>query len=138
MTDTIEEDHIGQVLAALAANVNLVHVFRSTVDNPTPDPPWVLVYPSVAWTRDGIGTALTGRQVTCTASFICHCVGLTDAAALVVAMQVRTSLLNLQPVIAGRSCGPVKQDTAETPIRDDSTGRVLMDAVSTYSYISTG
>lgn len=138
MTDTIEETHIQVGLSALAGNPALLHVFRDVVDNPTPDPPYVLVYPVVAWTRDGVGVALDAVQDTITTTFTCHCVGLTPSAAVVVQMQVRSSLLNLRPVIAGRSCGPVKQDDVQPAARDESLSYPVYDAVSIFSFISTG
>lgn len=146
MTDLLDEQHAQAGLAALAANPNLrlaadptaSNVFDGKVPDPTPDPPWVLVYTRVAWPRDGIGTSLTEQQVTVTTTYTCHCVGLTAAAARAVAMQVRSSLLNFRPTIAGRNCSPIKQDDATDPDRDESTGRLVMDAVGVYSYTSTG
>lgn len=143
MTDTLDEAHAQVGLAALRLNANLLHVYDGKVDEDpatgkTPDPPYVLVYSRVAWPRDGIGTSLSAAQVTITTTFTCHCVGLNAAAARAVQMQVRSTLLNLRPVIAGRNCSPIKQDEALDPDRDESTGRLVMDAVSVYSYSSTG
>ena len=61
MTDTLDETHAQVALAALNANVNLTssRVFDGKVPDPTPDPPYVLVYTHIGWPRDGIGTALT-------------------------------------------------------------------------------
>jgi hypothetical protein len=140
LTDQLDEQHAQVFLAALASNPNLTvsRAFDGVVPSPTPDPPWVLTYVTVSWPRDGIGTALTAQQVTVTATATCHCVGLNAAAARAVGMQVRSSLLNLKPVIAGRSCTPVKQDESLAPDRDESTGRLVMDQVQVFSYTSTG
>jgi hypothetical protein len=140
LTDTLDETHAQVGLAALAANPDLTsaRVFDGKVPDPTPTPPYVLVYTRVAWPRDGVGTALSAQQVTITTTYTCHCVGLNAAAARAVQMQVRTSLLNLKPVIAGRICSPIKQDDATDPDRDESTGKLVMDAVSVFSYSSTG
>jgi hypothetical protein len=116
----------------------LLHIFDGVVDSPTPDPPYVLVYSRVGWPRDGIGTSLTGTQVTITTTWTCHCVGLTPAAARAVQMQVRSSLLNQRPVIAGRNCSPIKQVDATDPDVDETTNRVVMDAVSIFDFTSTG
>ena len=137
MTDQLDELHAQVFLAALASNTNLTD-FDGKVPDPTPDPPWVLTYVTVSWPRDGIGTALTAQQVTVTATATCHCVGLNAAAARAVGMQVRSSLLNLKPVIAGRICSPVKQDDSQPPDRDESTGRLVMDQVQVFSFTSTG
>lgn len=138
MTDTLDETHAQQGLAALIANPNLLGVYDGVVPSPTPDPPWVLLYCRVAWPRDGVGTSITGVQVAITTTFTCHCVGLTAAAARAVLMQVRSSLLNLHPVISGRNCSPIKQDDVAEPVKDETTGRLVMDAVATYSFMSTG
>jgi hypothetical protein len=97
-----------------------------------------LGYIQIQWPRDGIGTALDALQRTITATATFHSVGLSAAAARAVDMQVRSSLLNVRPVIAGRNCSPIKQDAAEPPDRDESTGKLVMDAVSVYSFVSTG
>jgi hypothetical protein len=138
MTDLLDETHAQVAFGLLAANGNLAaHVFDGVVADLT-EPPYVLIYSRVAWPRDGIGTALTGTQVTITTTWTCHCVGLTAAAARAVQMQVRSSLLNFRPVIAGRNCSPIKQVDASDPDRDDTTGRVVMDAVSVFDFLSIG
>lgn len=138
MTDTLELDHAQVAFGLLALNANLTNIFDTVVPNPTPDPPFVLVDCRVAWPRDGIGTALAGTQVTITTTWTIHCVGLTATAARTVQMQVRSSLLNARPVIAGRNCSPIKQVDSVDPDRDESTGRAVLDAVAIYSFTSTG
>jgi hypothetical protein len=138
MTDTLDETHAQQGLAALIANPNLLGVFDGAVPNPTPNPPYVLIYTRVSWPRDGVGTALSAVQVTITTTYTCHCVGLNATAARAVGMQVRSSLLNFRPVISGRNCSPIKQEDAQDADRDESTGRLVMDAIAIYSFTSTG
>ena len=134
---SLEEDHAQAGLALLVANTNLV-VYDEKVPDPTPDPPYVLVYSRVVWTRDGLGTSLTAAQVTVTTTFTCHCAGLTPAAARAVAGQVRTSLLNVRPVITGRNCSPIKQSDAPEVVRDESLGTPVYDAVGVFDFVSTG
>jgi hypothetical protein len=138
MTDTLDETHAQVAFGLLAANPNLTAVFDGVVPNPTPNPPFVLIYTRVGWPRDGVGTSLAGTQVTITTTYTCHCVGLTPAAARAVQMQVRSSLLNARPVIAGRNCSPIKQVDAQDPDRDESTGRLVMDAISIFDFTTTG
>lgn len=138
MTDTLDETHAQVAFTALAANAALIHVFDGVVPSPTPDPPYVLIYSKISWPRDGIGTALTATQRTITCTYTCHCVGLSPRAARGIQMEVRATLLNLRPVISGRNCSPIKQDEQLEPDRDESTGRLVVDAISTYSYSSTG
>jgi hypothetical protein len=136
VSDLLDEQHAQVGLLALDANPNLT-VFDGKVPDGT-DPPYVLVYAQVSWPREGVGTSLLEQQVTVTTTYICHCVGLTPSAARAVAMQVRSSLLNLRPVIEGRNCGPIKQDDVMPPSRDETTGKLVMDQVATYSFTSTG
>ena len=141
MTDTLDELHAQVALAALAANANILHVYDATVSNPTPDPPYVLVYTSInrPYGTNGAGNALDSTSRTFVVRIKCKCAGLTAEAARVVAMQVRTSLLDLRPVIAGRVCGPMHADADATPPeRDDSTNRVVMVQDLDYVFTSTG
>jgi hypothetical protein len=139
MTDLLDEQHAQAGLTLLAAHPDLGggRVFDGKVPDPTPDPPWVLVYTVVEWPRDGVGTALTAEQVAVTTTWYCHCVGLTAASARAVGMLARSTLLNVRPVITGRNCGPIKQFETVPPQRDETTGRLLMDAVSVYGFMST-
>jgi len=138
VTDTIEEDHAQVAFILLGANTNLTAVFDSKVDDPTPTPPYVLIYPTVSWPRDGVGTALDGEQVTVTTTWNCHCVGLTPEAARAVSMQVRSSLLGVRPTIAGRNCSLIKQTDAQPPARDEPLGFAVFDAVLNFGFTSTG
>lgn len=137
MTDQLDEDHAQAGLDALAANPELTgRVFDAKVPDPTPDPPYVLVYTQVAWPREGIATSLDQRQVTITTTFVCHCVGLNAEAARAVGMQVRSSLLNLRPAVTNRSCGRIKEDDVLAAAPDETTGRLVIDQVRTYSFTS--
>lgn len=138
MTDLLDETHAQAVLARLEANTDLAQVCDGFVpDGTDPAVGYVLVYTRVEWPRDGLGTSLAELQVTIKTTATCHCVGLTPAAARAVQMQVRSSLLNFRPTIAGRSCSPIKQVDSLDPDRDESTGRLVMDAVSVYDFTST-
>lgn len=143
MSDTIDEDHAQAVLAALVANTNLGagkvfdgRVTENAVTGLGPPPPYVLVYFAGGWPKDGIATALNATQVTYTATFTCHCVGESAAGARAVGMQVRSTLLNVRPVISGRACTPIKEDESIAPTRDETTGRLVMDAVRIFSFTS--
>lgn len=141
MSDTLDDLHAQAGLALLRADAVLT-VFDGKVPDqvasgPGPLVPYALVYSEVAWPRDGAGNTIQGTALTATVTWTCHCVGLTAQAARVVQGRVRAALLNQRPVIAGRSCGLIKQDEVLAPNPDESTGRLVMDAVSTYSMIST-
>jgi hypothetical protein len=142
VTDSVEELHAQAGLQLLAADTALTaaRVFDSVVPNPTPDytQGWVLVYTHVAWPRDGVGTGLDAAQDTVATTYTCHCVGATPAAARVVGMQVRSSLLGVRPVIAGRTSGLIKQSVANPPIRDESLGFPVFDEVMEFDFTTTG
>jgi hypothetical protein len=151
VTDFLEETHVQVAYALLTANplfspvdtptLGLIGVYDGVSPNhPTPDPPYVLIYARVSWPRDGLGTALDGLQDTARTTLTCHCVGLTAQAARVVHMQVRGTLLNAKPMIAGRICSPIKDAGADEtiPVRDESTGRLVVDMVAEYDFYSTG
>lgn len=141
MADLLEKLHADAGLNLLRADLGL-SVYDGKVpedaNGRSPDPPYALVYVVVEWPKDGVGTSTAATQVTVTATFYCHCVGLTAEAARVVGMRVRAVLLGVRPVITGRNCGLIKQIETVPPQRDESTGRLLMDAVGVYSFTTTG
>jgi hypothetical protein len=142
MTDTIEETHVSTALALLTGNPALgpTRVFDSLVPNPTVDPNtgFVLVYSRVAWPRDGLGTGLDAIQDTVTTTLTCHCAGSTVKAARVIGMQVRSSLLGVRPVIAGRICGLIKTaNNPDPPVRDESLGFPVFDLILEYDFTTT-
>ena len=143
MTDLLDEQHAQAFLVPLTANPYLgaTKVFDGKVADPTPDPPWVLVYLFIGFPygSEGLGNALDGRSRTITARADCHCVGLNAAAARAVGMQVRSSLLDVRPFITGRICGPIHEpDAPDPPDRDESTGRLVMDWRLSFVFTSTG
>ncbi len=141
MSDLLDEQHAQVGLALLIANPALGagRVFDGKVPDPTPpDPRYVLVYTVVEWPsgEGGIANALDHLSVTCRTTYYCHCVGLTAASARAMAMLARSSLLDVEPVIAGRSCGLIEQTEFVPPQRDETTGRLVMDAVAVYQFTS--
>ena len=139
---SLEEDHAQAYLSLLAGNANLLHVFDGAVPNPTPEPPYVLAYiPAIGrpYGTNGLGNGLDSASKTVTCRATLKCVGLSATAARVVAMQVRTALLDKVPVIAGRICGPIHEDNEPTaPERDESTDRLVMVQNLDYVFTSTG
>lgn len=139
-TDGLDETHAQVALGQLEADLELgpSKVFDSIVPKPTPAPPWVLVYTTVAWPRDGVGTSLAGQQVTVTTTINTHAVGETAAAARALATQVRSSLLNIRPVIAGRNCSLIKQADSQPPALDESLSTPYFDAIAVFDFTSVG
>lgn len=136
MSDHLDEAHAQAGLTLLTANLpGRVHDGK-VPDGTDPNAGYVLVYAHTAWPREGLGNSVREDKVTATTTLVCHCVGATASAARTVGGLVRFSLLNMIPVVAGRSCGPVREDDVLSPNRDETTGALVMDQVRTYSYIS--
>lgn len=140
MSDLFDEEHAQAGLLLLRANPALGpnRVFDGKVPDPTPTPPYVVVYSVVEWPSGDVGIAnsLDHFSVTCRTTYYCHCVGLTAAAARAMGMQVRSSLLDVRPVVAGRVCNLIEQTETVPPQRDESTGKLVMDAIGVYSFAS--
>jgi len=137
MSDLLDEQHAQAALTLLAADVFLT-VFDGKVPDPTPDPPYVLVYTTVERPIEGIGNAVEGLSDTVITTWYCHCVGETAAAVRAVVMRVRTALLDQRPVITGRSCGLIRMGEVLAPNRDETTGRLVMDSTVTFSLTTAG
>lgn len=145
MSDQLDELHaqaaLGLLNTALGAVVPPIPVFDGAVSNPTPTPPYVLVYTGISrpYGPAGVGNSLAATSATFAARFKCKCVGLSPAAARAVGMQVRTALIDQRPVIAGRNCGPIHEDNDPgPPDRDESLGQVVMVQDLDYVFYSTG
>ena len=92
-------------------------------------PPYVVAWIQV---RYDLGPTIDLRSTRAIARATCHSVGLTDAAARVVAGRVRTALLDLIPTIPDRKCWPIRYDDGQPPRNDESTGRLVVDQVDIY------
>lgn len=132
MTDQLDDLHARAALDLLDANAALT-TFDGAVPNPYPEPPYVLVYTHVAWPSNQDDLALDHLSAVCLTTWTVHHVGLTAAACRALTMQTRESLLDVTAAVAGRVCFPIRQDDAQVPMRDETTGRPLFDAVVTYS-----
>lgn len=94
--------------------------------------PYVLVYLTSNRPPAGQGNGLDGTSKELTVRAICHCVGGDQVAARAVAARVEGALLDVRPVVPGRSCGLIRQESALDPVRDEGTGPLVMDMVSIY------
>jgi hypothetical protein len=134
MTDGFDQALANVGLALLRADLGppALIVFDGKVPDPTPAPPYVLVYTTVEWPDGAPGDSLDGLSGSPVARWTCHCVGGNEIAARAVAQRVRTQLLNQRPTIAGLNLGLIKQEQAAPPTRDETTGSLVMDAVCVY------
>jgi hypothetical protein len=61
-----------------------------------------------------------------------HNVGNNAAAARGVQAKVRLALLNVRPVVAGRKCFPIRFYDDAPAIKDETTGKLIMDLADVY------
>lgn len=93
---------------------------------------YVLVYVSIERPTGGASNRINGGSDTWITRYYCHCVGPNYYSAGAIAGRVRTALLDVTPVMAGRTPTPIKQDADQPPQRDDSTGTAVYDQVVVY------
>lgn len=80
---------------------------------------------------------LTGDSDAIDAWAYVHSVGTTPESALVEAGRVRAAVLNKTPVVAARSCFPIRWDSGQPPQRnEDVPGGPVFDQVDVYSWRS--
>lgn len=100
--------------------------------------PYVLVYTSISRPSEDLDNAFDGRSGVWSVRWICHCVGDNAEAARGVAQRVRTQLLDVRPVVVGLACGLIRMEgDSLPPVRDETTGVLVMDAVETYRLRAT-
>jgi hypothetical protein len=138
MTDGLDQALAGGGLALLAADVQLVTYDGAVPSNPTPPPPYVVVYTTVEWPAEAEGDALDALSGSPTVRWICHCVGGDAKASRAVVQRVRTQLLNKRLVVAGLDVGLIKLEPGVAPPqRDETTGALVMDTVVTFRAYAT-
>lgn len=133
MSALTEVDHKQAGLGLLAANPVLT-VYDGQLPDAATDltPPFVLVYTFCEWPDADPAQSLSAESGTCVTTWYCHCVGASDTASLVVAAQVRASLLDQRPAVAGRSVDLIRMVSSLPPQRDEALRRVVMDTVTVY------
>lgn len=131
----VEQLHADAILTRLAAALPVTPALV-VYDGKTPDDPaalaseYVLVY---MYTTRPDGTALTNASDRAVTRVMCHCVGADARAARAVCGRVTSALLDVVPLITGRTCYPIRDDGAPQPPRpDNTTGALVMDQVITY------
>lgn len=101
--------------------------------------PYVLVYFYIA-TPDGlvapdkVGLDFDSDVVELWA--YCHNVGGNAMAARIEAGRTRAAVLNRTPVVAGRSCFPIRWREGQPAARDEDTGALYIDQVDVYGFTS--
>ena len=131
---SIEADHADAWLALLEPEPGLM-IYDDAVPNGT-TAPYALLYIAGTFAPGAPGNALDGTSREFTSRAIVHCVGADQVAARAIAGKVRSRLLDVRPVITGRSCGMIRQDAALDPVRDETMGSLVMDMVTIYRFAS--
>lgn len=134
--DLLDELHAAVALDVLTAD-GLIPVYAGSVPSDAVRP-YILVYPSVSWPNGRPDDSLDGRSRKCETRWYVHCVGETDQSARSVAGRVRQLLLNVVPTITGRSCGRIKQEASPPPVRDETTGVLVLDIAAVYLLVTEG
>lgn len=131
------EDHAAAGLALLVADANLT-VFDGKVPLGAPNA-YVVVY-TFRLRPDGLAAPdavpLTGTSNAVDMRLYCHCVGATAAAARLVQGRVEAALLDVTPVVASRSCFPIRLLDGQQAQRDEETGTPVFDIVDVYGWRS--
>jgi len=138
MADLLDKQHADAGLGLLRADAQLtVYPDPEGLTPFDPEPPYVRAYVTIERPADAAGNSLAGLSQQWVTRWILHCVGLNEYAALAVAMRARAALLDQRPTIAGRNCGMIREEQYVPPVKDDSTGRQVFDAVCVYRMITT-
>lgn len=132
MVDPVPQPVAAALLALLGTNANLT-VVDGDVDVDQ-QPPYVVVY-VVGAPREGDN--LNARSNWATPRAYLHSVGMTPAAARIVAGQAASTIVDQRLTVAGWSCGPIKNELSNPPERDESTGVAVMDQVDVYVWHMT-
>jgi hypothetical protein len=122
-----------EVLALLTAISN--HTVYDGKVSPNTPPPYTVVYftvqtPTGEQAPDAVD--LIGNSDVINLSIYVHNVGGSAQAARNVSWKVRAALLNVKPVVAGRVCHPIRQVDDAPPVKDESTGTLIMDLADVY------
>ena len=135
--DELDELHGRVVLDILTNDANQPVYNNAAPDNVTP--PYLYVFSHIYWPgngSDGQNFEMVTNQ--CQSRSFVHCVGETDESARALSNRVRQLLVNVKPVIAGRSCSLIQQESSNTPDKDERSGSTIFDAVASYLYTSNG
>jgi hypothetical protein len=132
--------HADAGLNLLRADVQLVvHDGQVPHTSPLPAPPYVVAY-VYRELPDGLAApdkvALDGRSTVVNMRMILHCVGANAVAARAVAGRAENALLDVVPVVAGRTCSPIRWAESGPPNLDEETGATYVDLVDVYTWFS--
>lgn len=142
MTDGLDQAIVNAGLTLLRADSSYNSVCP-TYDGMVPvgaKAPYRLVYSSLSRPGEGdVDLAGDGRSRVWIVRWIVHNVasGADASGARAVAQRTRTQMLDQQPSIPGLNCGLIRLEDSQPPERDETTGVLVMDAVTVYRLKAT-
>jgi hypothetical protein len=130
------QQHAYAVLGLLAADVGPppLAVYDGFVPNLT-EPPYVVVYFSLISPEaesDTQTSNLLAESKRVDFWIYANCVGSNGIAARAVSGRVRSALLDVTPAVTGRFCWPIRHVENQPAVRDETTGRLVMNQVDVY------
>lgn len=131
---SIVQDHADVWLNLLEPEPNLT-IYDGAVPNGATTP-YALIYFTGSRLPMADGNALDGASREFVSRAIVHCVGGDQIAARAVAAKVESRLLDVRPIVSGRTCGLIRQESVLDPVRDETTNVLTMDMVTVYRFIS--
>lgn len=81
-------------------------------------------------------TGLDGATTTVDMRFYCHCVGADAMASRAIQGRVETALSDVTPLVAGRSCFPLRWVEGQQAQRNEETLTEVVDNIDVYSLAS--
>lgn len=123
-------DHADAFMALLGTNPNLTPLRGQVPAGQAP--PYVVVYFADDYPADEQANGLAGSSSRYRQWAICHGVGETEDAALIVSDQVAFIVLDATLAVAGRVCWPIRRESGQPVRRDESTGIAVHDKVDVY------
>lgn len=137
MADLQDAAHFDAALNLLRADATLRLYPDGEGFVPTlPVLPYIRVHHYISRQPDAPGNSLAGLSHSWTVWLYFHCAGETDQSAAAMQMRVRAGLLDVVPTVAGRVCGPLREDQCLPVQKDSTSGRDVYDAVCIYRYTS--
>jgi len=136
VTDGLDQAIIDAGLALLRADAitPALVIFDGQPTNPTPAPPYVVVWSTVDWPADDPAhDALDNRSEHAVARWFVHIVAENLRQWRAIAQRVRTQLLNARPAVAGMAPGLIRmEDGSPPPTADESLGSPYISGVHVF------
>jgi hypothetical protein len=136
MTDGLDQLMVDAGLNLLRADpiTPALVVFDGPPTNPTPAPPYVVVWSAVEWPADDPQRdSLDNLSQHAVVHWFCHIVAENQRSWRAIAQRVRTQLLNVRPTIAGMSPGLIRMEEGSSPPgADEVLGAVEVTGVRVF------